>query len=99
MYIKMIEKLLKDDYAYIANGNVYYDTSKFSKYYELSGRNKDDLLVAVRNDIEEDNSKRNPFDFGLWFTNSKFNNQELKVGFTLGCRISWLAYRVFWYFN
>lgn len=78
MYIKMIEKLLKDDYAYIANGNVYYDTSKFSKYYELSGRNKDDLLVAVRNDIEEDNSKRNPFDFGLWFTNSKFNNQELK---------------------
>ena len=78
MYIKMIEKLLKDGYAYIANGNVYYDTSKFSKYYELSGRNKDDLLVAVRNDIEEDNSKRNPFDFGLWFTNSKFNNQELK---------------------
>lgn len=78
MYIKMIEKLLEDGYAYIANGNVYYDTSKFSKYYELSGRNKDDLLVAVRNDIEEDNSKRNPFDFGLWFTNSKFNNQELK---------------------
>ena len=78
MYIKMIEKLLEDGYAYIANGNVYYDTSKFSKYYELSSRNKDDLLVAVRNDIEEDNSKRNPFDFGLWFTNSKFNNQELK---------------------
>ena len=34
MYIKMIEKLLKGGYAYIANGNVYYDTSKFSKYYE-----------------------------------------------------------------
>ena len=77
-YIKMIEKLLKDDYAYISNGNIYYDTSKFSKYYELSGRNKDELLVAVRNDIEQDEAKRNPFDFGLWFTNSKFNNQELK---------------------
>ena len=72
----MIEKLLKDGYAYIANGNVYYDTSKFSKYYELSGRNKDDLLVAVRNDIEEDNSKA---DFGVGaknhFKTVKSNNK------------------------
>ena len=78
MYIKMIEKLLAEGYAYIADGNVYYDTSKFPNYYELSGRNSDDLLVAVRGDIEEDTAKRNPFDFGLWFTNSKFNNQELQ---------------------
>ena len=78
MYIKMIEKLLAEGYAYIADGNVYYDTSKFPNYYELSGRNSDDLLVAVRGDIEEDTAKRNPFDFGLWFTNSKFQNQELK---------------------
>ena len=78
MYIKMITKLLEDGYAYISNGNVYYDTSKFPNYYELSGRNSDDLLVAVRSDIEVDDAKRNPFDFGLWFTNSKFNNQELQ---------------------
>ena len=77
-YIKMIEKLLKDGYAYIENGNVYFDTTKFPNYYELSGRNSDELLVAVRDDINEDESKRNPFDFGLWFTNSKFNNQELQ---------------------
>ena len=77
-YIKMIEKLLKNGYAYIANDNVYFDTSKFDNYYELSGRKSEDLEVAVRSDIEVDNSKKNPFDFGLWFTNSKFNNQELQ---------------------
>ena len=77
-YIKMIEKLLDNDYAYIAGGNVYFDTSKFKNYYELSGRNPEELDVAVRSDIEEDTSKKNPFDFGLWFTNSKFNNQELQ---------------------
>ena len=78
MYIKIITKLLETGYAYISNGNIYYDTSKFPNYYELSGRNSDDLLVAVRSDIEVDDAKRNPFDFGLWFTNSKFNNQELQ---------------------
>lgn len=78
MYIKMITKLLDEGYAYIAGGNVYFDTSKFDKYYELSGRNPDDLLIAVREDIKEDVDKKNPFDFGLWFTNSKFNNQEMQ---------------------
>ncbi len=78
MYITMITKLLEDGYAYIADGNVYYDTTKFKDYYELSGRNSDDLMIAVREDIEEDTAKRNPFDFGLWFTNSKFDNQELQ---------------------
>ena len=77
-YIKMIEKLLKDEYAYISDGNVYFDTTKFPNYYELSGRNSEDLIVAVREDIKEDTSKKNPFDFGLWFTNSKFDNQEMK---------------------
>ena len=78
MYIKIIDKLLKDGYAYIADGNVYFDTEKFPNYYELSGRKSDELLLAVREDVEVDNSKKNPFDFGLWFTNSKFDSQELK---------------------
>ena len=77
-YIKIISKLLEEGYAYISDGNVYFDTTKFPNYYELSGRNADDLMVAVRDDIKEDNSKKNPFDFGLWFTNSKFDNQELQ---------------------
>ena len=78
MYIKMITKLLDDGFAYISNGNVYFDTTKYDKYYELSGRNPDDLMIAVREDIKEDKSKKNPFDFGLWFTNSKFDNQQIK---------------------
>ena len=78
MYITMITKLLENGSAYIADGNVYFDTTKFKNYYELSGRNSEDLMVAVREDIEEDTAKRNPFDFGLWFTNSKFDNQELQ---------------------
>ena len=77
-YIKVISKLLETGYAYSSEGNVYFDTSKFSNYYELSGRNPEDLMVAVREDIENDHAKKNPFDFGLWFTNSKFNNQEMQ---------------------
>lgn len=77
-YIKIISKLLLDGYAYISDGNVYYNTTKFSNYYELSGRKEEDLVIASRDDIQEDTSKKNPFDFGLWFTNSKFNNQELQ---------------------
>lgn len=77
-YINMIQKLLEKDIAYICDGNVYFDTSKYDKYYELSGRNKEELMVAVRDGIEVDKAKRNPFDFGLWFTNSKFQNQDMK---------------------
>ena len=78
MYIKMISKLLEDGYAYESNGNIYYDTSKFPNYYELSGRNAEELIVGSRDDVEEDVHKKNPADFVLWFTNSKFGNQELQ---------------------
>ena len=78
MYIKMISKLLDDGYAYESNGNIYFDTAKFPNYYELSGRNKDELIVGSRDDVDEDKGKKNPADFVLWFTNSKFGNQELQ---------------------
>lgn len=77
-YIKIIEKLMNDGYAYESNGNIYFDTSKYDKYYELSGRSKDELITANRDDVEEDINKRNSEDFVLWFTNSKFGNQELQ---------------------
>ena len=77
-YQKMIQKMLNDGYAYSSNGNIYFDVSKCPNYYELSGKNPDDLLVGVRDTVEEDKSKRNPADFGLWFTSSKFNNQIMK---------------------
>lgn len=77
-YIKMISKLIEDDYAYVSNGNVYFDISKYPKYYELSGKNQEDLLVGVRDGVEEDRNKRHPNDFALWFTDSKYKNQEMK---------------------
>ena len=78
MYIKIIEKLLDTGYAYIENGNVYFDVSKIPNYYELSGKNKEDLIIGAREDVTEDIHKKNPFDFGLWFTSSKFDNQAMK---------------------
>lgn len=48
MYIKIIQKLLDNGFAYISNGNVYFDTEKDKTYYELSGRCKEDLIVASR---------------------------------------------------
>lgn len=77
-YIKMIEKMLEDGYAYISDGNVYFDISKAKDYYRLSGKNPEELMIGVRDTVEEDNAKRNPFDFGLWFTLSKFTNQAMK---------------------
>ena len=70
--------MLQDGYAYISDGNVYFDISKANNYYQLSGKNPEDLYVGVRETVEEDKSKRNPGDFGLWFTVSKFSNQEMK---------------------
>ena len=78
MYIKIITKLLEKDYAYIAGGNVYFDTSKLDDYYVLTNHKEDDMVVGVREGVEEDNNKRNQADFVLWFTKSKFESQELK---------------------
>ena len=77
MYIKIIEKLLKDEYAYISGGNVYFDISKLNDYYVLTNHQEDDLVVGARDGVEEDSNKRNQADFALWFTTSKFENHEL----------------------
>jgi len=78
MYINIVEKLLKDEYAYISGGNVYFDTSKLEDYYKLTNHNVDEMVVGVREGVEEDLSKKNQADFVLWFTKSKFDDQELK---------------------
>lgn len=76
-YIKIISSLIEKDYAYLSNGNVYFDISKAKDYYKLSGKKEDELIVGVREDVTLDESKRNPFDFVLWFTKSKFENQAM----------------------
>ncbi len=78
MYIKMITKLLEDGYAYQSGDNIYFDTSKLDDYYKLTNHNKNDLAIGVRDTVEEDQNKKNQTDFVLWFTKSKFANQELK---------------------
>lgn len=77
-YIKIITKLIEDNYAYIKGGNVYFDTSKLNDYYVLTNHKEEELMVGVRETVLEDINKRNKSDFVLWFTKSKFDSQELK---------------------
>jgi cysteinyl-tRNA synthetase len=76
-YIEMITKLLEKEYAYISGGNVYFDTSKLDDYYCLTNHKENEMVVGVRESVEEDDNKRNQADFVLWFTESKFKNHEL----------------------
>lgn len=77
-FIHMIEVLLEKGYAYEAGGNIYFDTARLEDYYVFSNQSEKELLVGVRDDVEEDGNKRNKSDFVLWFTKSKFEDQELK---------------------
>ena len=77
-YIKIISKLLEDGYAYEAGGNVYFDVSKLEDYYKLTNHKEDDMVVGVREGVDFDDNKRNQADFALWFTKSKFEDQDLK---------------------
>ena len=77
-FIEMVQTLLDKGYAYIAGGNVYFDTSKLENYYVFGNMNEEELQVGVREDVTEDANKRNKNDFVLWFTQSKFEDQALK---------------------
>lgn len=77
-FIHMVEVLLEKGYAYIAGGNVYFDTSKLENYYVFGNMEEESLAVGVRDSVEEDENKRSKSDFVLWFTKSKFDDQELK---------------------
>ena len=77
-YIKIVTGLLDKGYAYVAGGNVYFDSSKLERYYIFNDHDEEDLAVGVREGVEEDTNKRNKNDFVLWFTKSKFEDQALK---------------------
>lgn len=74
--IAFVKKLEEKGFAYFSNGNVYFDTSKFPNYGQLSKQNRTELKHGAR--VEQDENKRNPSDFVLWFTTSKFENQVLQ---------------------
>ncbi len=73
--IALIKKLEENGHTYMAGGNLYFDVSTFADYGKLAKLNLDDLKAGAR--IAVDENKRNPYDFVLWFTKSKFENQAL----------------------
>jgi cysteinyl-tRNA synthetase len=73
--IALIRRIEARGYTYQAGGNLYFDVAKFPKYGELALLNLDELKAGAR--IEVDRNKRNPADFALWFTKSKFENQAM----------------------
>ena len=63
--ISFVQALISSGHAYAAdNGDVYFDVDTFPAYGQLSGRDKEDALDGVR--VENDDSKRHPYDFALW---------------------------------
>lgn len=77
-FIEMIQVLLEKGYAYQAGENIYFDTSKLATYYVFGNQSEEELMVGVRDDVTEDENKKNKNDFVLWFTKSKFEDQALK---------------------
>ena len=73
--IELIKRLEKKKFTYFAGGNVYFDTSKLKDYGKLAQL---DLSKKGQSRIEKDKYKKNQHDFVLWFTRSKFLDQEMK---------------------
>ena len=62
--IKVIEKLIEKNHAYIGKSDVYFSTDSFAEYGRLSRRNTEEMLAGARVNVDEE--KRNPADFVLW---------------------------------
>ena len=63
----MIDSILKNGFAYEANGSVYFDVEKYNKkfnYGKLSGRNLDDIKTNTRT-LDGQDEKKNSFDFAF----------------------------------
>ncbi len=73
--IELIQRLEENGFTYQAAGNVYFDVTMFERYPELARLNMDDMIHGISTDV--DHNKRNPQDFVLWFTNSKFSKQAM----------------------
>ena len=75
--IDLILRLEEKGHTYQSGGNVYFSIDTIDDYGKLARLDLDQLQTAVREGVEEDEHKRNPKDFVLWFTRSKFGEQEM----------------------
>jgi cysteinyl-tRNA synthetase len=67
--IEMIQRIIKNGFAYEVNGSVYFDVKKYSEkhnYGELSGRKIEDQLEQTRESLEGGNEKHFFADFAIW---------------------------------
>lgn len=77
--IALIEELVGRGVTYQTEQAIYFDTSKFPKYTELSGQNLEDHITGARAEVVVDKKKKNPADFALWFfTIGRFKEHVLK---------------------
>lgn len=73
--IDLISIIEAKGFTYSAGGNLYFDISRFPDYGKLALLDQQELRAGAR--VEVDQGKRNPFDFALWFTRSKFEHQVM----------------------
>ena len=58
-----LQQLIDNGYAYMLDGDIYYNVAKFKDYTKLSGISLDDL---TNHRIEPKEGKINTYDFALW---------------------------------
>ncbi len=77
--IELIKRIEANGHTYMAGGNLYYDVTTYPDYGKLANLNLDELKTGAgkRDVVVIDENKRNPYDFVLWFTKSKFEDQAL----------------------
>ena len=62
--IAFVDELVKSGHAYEVNGDVYFSVDSVPTYGEISHQHTDQLEAGAR--IEENDQKKNPYDFALW---------------------------------
>ena len=62
--IQLIEILIKKEFAYVVNDDVFFSVESFPDYGKLSSRKLEDMEAGAR--VQVDTRKKNPFDFALW---------------------------------